>query len=219
WTPAALDQARGRARKHWKRRKAELMQTHRDAYDKLQNAEQISNFGSVVEDSKTMLDEAHVVHTTCVLHTVKHFVHLELRDGVAKLEHSREAGKLADVDPKTVRRWVKEFCKGDSFVVRNRQYNKREAHSYIDDEDIRQRLREYIDRRPYRRKKDEPRLRIADVQKWINEDLLKEELAGTRGISRRTVHKWMRTLGFRWSRHHKCVYVDGHNRPDVVANR
>ncbi|CAN0333675.1 unnamed protein product, partial [Ectocarpus sp. 4 AP-2014] len=48
---------------------------------------------------------------------------------------------------------------------------------------------------------------------------LKEELAGTRGISRRTVHKWMRTLGFRWSRHHKCVYVDGHNRPDVVANR
>lgn len=64
-----------------------------------------------------------------------------------------------------MRRWVKEFCKGDSFVVRNRQYNKREAHSYIDDEDIRQRLREYIDRRLYRRKKDEPRLRIADVQK------------------------------------------------------
>ncbi|CAN0491982.1 unnamed protein product [Ectocarpus sp. 12 AP-2014] len=195
------------------------MQTYRDAYDKLQKAERMNSFGSVVEDSKTMLDEAHVVHTTRVLCTVKHFVHLELQDRVAKMEHSREAGRLADVDPKTVRRWVKEFCKGDSFVVRNQQYNKREAHSYIDDEDIRQRLREYVDRRLYRRKKDEPRLRIADVQKWINEDLLKEELAGSRGVSRRTVHKWMWTLGFRWSRHHKCVYVDGHNRPDVVANR
>ncbi|CAN0452391.1 unnamed protein product [Pylaiella littoralis] len=135
------------------------------------------------------------------------------------MEHSREAGKVADVDSRTVRRWVKEFCKGGSFVVRKRQYNKREPHSYIDDEDIRGRLREYIDRRLYRRKKDEPRLRIADVQKWINEDLLKEELAGTRGISRRTVHKWMQKLGFRWSRHHKCVYVDGHNRPDVVTDR
>lgn len=81
------------------------------------------------------------------------------------MEHSREAGKVADVDSRTVRRWVKEFCKGGSFVVRKRQYNKREPHSYIDDEDIRGRLREYIDRRLYRRKKDEPRLRIADVQK------------------------------------------------------
>ena len=55
--------------------------------------------------------------------------------------------------------------------------------------------------------------------RWINEELLKEELTGTRGISRRTVHKWMQKLGFRWSRHHKCMYVDGRNRPDIVTNR
>ena len=55
--------------------------------------------------------------------------------------------------------------------------------------------------------------------RFINEDLLKEELAGTRGISRRTAHNWMQKLGFRWSRHHKCVYVDGHNRPDIVTDR
>ncbi|CAN0446523.1 unnamed protein product [Pylaiella littoralis] len=195
------------------------METYRNAYDVLQKAEETNNYGSVVEDSTTMLDEAHLVRTTRVIRTVKHFLFLEIQDGVAKMEHSREAGKVADVDSRTVRRWVKEFCKGGSFVVRKRQYNKREPHSYIDDEDIRGRLREYIDRRLYRRKKDEPRLRIADVQKWINEDLLKEELAGTRGISRRTVHKWMQKLGFRWSRHHKCVYVDGHNRPDVVTDR
>lgn len=81
------------------------------------------------------------------------------------MAHSREVGEVSEVDPTTVRRWVKEFCNGGSFVVRKRQYNKREAHSYIDDEDVRYRLREYIDRRLYRRKKDEPRLRIADVQK------------------------------------------------------
>lgn len=51
------------------------------------------------------------------------------------------------------------------FIVRKRQYDKRQLRSYIDDEDIRDRLREFIDRRLYRRKKDEPRLRVGDVQK------------------------------------------------------
>lgn len=49
--------------------------------------------------------------------------------------------------------------------------------------------------------------------------LLKEEFAGGRGISRSTAHDWIAKLGFRWSRHGKCVYVDGHNRPDVVEAR
>eukprot|EP00904_Undaria_pinnatifida_P004859 jgi/Undpi1/1502/HiC_scaffold_11.g04892.m1 len=219
WTPAALARARDRTRKHWSRREADLMETYRNAYDVLQKAEQTNNYRSVVENSTTMLDETQLVRTTRVIRTVKHFLLLEIRDGVAKIEHSREVGKVADINPTTVRRWVTEFCKGDSFVVRKRQHNKREAHSHIDDEDIRSRLREYIDRRLYRRKKDEPRLRIADVPRWINEDLLKEEIAGKRGISRRTVHKWMQKLGFRWSRHHKCVYVERHNRPDIVTSR
>ncbi|CAB1114169.1 unnamed protein product [Ectocarpus sp. CCAP 1310/34] len=181
WTKTQLDRARGRARKHWTRRKAELMQTYRDAYDKLQK--------------------------------------VRIQEGVAKMDHSRAAAEVAKVESKAVRRWVKEFCKGGAFVVPKRQYNKREPHSFIEDEDKRNHLRGYIDRKLYRRKKDEPRLRIADVQKWINEELLKDELAGTKGVSRRTVHKWMQKLGFRWSRHHKCVYVDGHNRPDIVNDR
>ena len=36
WTPAALAPARDRTRKHWSRRKAELMETYRNAYDVLQ---------------------------------------------------------------------------------------------------------------------------------------------------------------------------------------
>ncbi|CBJ32881.1 conserved unknown protein [Ectocarpus siliculosus] len=205
--------------KHWSRRKADLMETYRNALGTPQKVEEMNNNGSVVEDPKIMLDERHMVQTTRVVRAVKHFLQLEVQDGVAKMEHSREVAKVYEVDPSTVRRWVKKLCKGGSVVIRKRQYNKREAHPYIDDEDIRNGLREYIDRRLYRRKRDEPRLRIADVQKWINDDLLKEELAGTRGFSRRTVHKWMQKLDFRWSRHRKWVDVDGHNRPDVVTPR
>ncbi|CAM9931510.1 unnamed protein product, partial [Sphacelaria rigidula] len=50
----------------------------------------------------------------------------------------------------------------------------------------------------------------------VNTALLKIEVAGGRGISRSTEHSWVGVLGFRWSRHGKCVYVDGQNRPDVL---
>ncbi|CAB1101870.1 unnamed protein product [Ectocarpus sp. CCAP 1310/34] len=160
WTKTQLDRARGRARKHWTRRKAELMQTYRDAYDKLQKAEHSRSYDSVVADPKTMLDRSQLVHTTKVIHAVKHFVHLEIQEGVAKKDHSRAAVEVAKVQSKTVRRWVKEFREGGAFVVPKRQYNKREPHSFIEDEDKRNH-----------------------------------------------------------SRHHKSVYVDGHDRPDIVNDR
>ena len=37
----------------------------------------MNNFGLVVEDSNTMLDETHLVRTTRVIRAVKHFVQLE----------------------------------------------------------------------------------------------------------------------------------------------
>lgn len=57
------------------------------------------------------------------------------------------------------------------------------------------------------------------LNRWINEHLLKEQFGSSKGISRRTAHNWMQQLGFKWSRHQKCVYVDGHNRPDVLEAR
>lgn len=88
-----------------------------------------------------------------------------IRDGVYKLEHSRAAGEGAGVDAKTVRKWVTEFCKDGKFVVPDRAYVKRQPHSFIDDEDIADKCREYIDQRIYRRKKDDRRFRIADFQR------------------------------------------------------
>lgn len=57
------------------------------------------------------------------------------------------------------------------------------------------------------------------IDRWVNEKILKEELSGSKGISRRTAHNWMQELGFKRSRHQKCVYVDGHDRPDVLEAR
>ena len=87
-----------------------------------------------------------------------------IREGVQKVAHSHAVGEGAGVDAKTVRRWVTEFCKDGKFVVPDRTYVKRQAFSFIDDEDIRERCREYIDQRIYRQKKGERRFRVADFQ-------------------------------------------------------
>jgi hypothetical protein len=39
------------------------------------------------------------------------------------------------------------------------------------------------------------------------------------GIRARTARKWLRRLGFRWQEVRKGVFIDGHERPDVVEHR
>ena len=88
-----------------------------------------------------------------------------IKEGVKKMEHSRIVGEAVGVDAKTIRRWVTEFCKDGQFVVRERAYLKRQPFSLIDDEDIAEKCRAYIDRRLYHRKVGERRFRIADFRR------------------------------------------------------
>ncbi|CAN0415402.1 unnamed protein product [Pylaiella littoralis] len=130
------------------------------------------------------------------------------------------AALTANVSGRTLRSWVRHFLRGSRFKIKVREYSKRSLHSFIEDEDIRTMFREYLDERIYRRKKTNPQLRVQDVHRWINTVLLKDFVTeDSPGVSLRTTHAWMQAVGFRWRRHQKCVYVDGHNRPDVVEHR
>jgi hypothetical protein len=54
-------------------------------------------------------------------------------------------------------------------------------------------------------------------QRWINDVLLKDAIAaGAKPLSLRAAYDWLRKLGFSWLTVKKTVYVDGHERPDVV---
>ncbi len=53
--------------------------------------------------------------------------------------------------------------------------------------------------------------------RWINGVLLKDMIAaGAKPISLRTAYNWLHKLGFRWITKKKTVYIDGHERVDVV---
>jgi len=56
--------------------------------------------------------------------------------------------------------------------------------------------------------------------RWVNAVLLKQAFPdGNKRISLSTAKAWLQKLGFTWERKTKTVYIDGHERPDVVEAR
>ncbi|KAH8927610.1 hypothetical protein BT69DRAFT_1213772, partial [Atractiella rhizophila] len=55
------------------------------------------------------------------------------------------------------------------------------------------------------------------LRSYINLTLFPHiEWKPSKGISKRTVRRWLKKEGFKWTRHKKGLYYDGHERPDVV---
>jgi hypothetical protein len=61
-------------------------------------------------------------------------------------------------------------------------------------------------------------MRPAKMRRYVNEFLL-PKLKINATISESTAVRWLKRLGFRLARVQKGVYVDGHERPDVVESR
>ena len=59
---------------------------------------------------------------------------------------------------------------------------------------------------------------IDDFHRWINDTLLKESAPGMT-VSRSTAQRWLYKLGFQHKVAKKGVYIDGHDRPDVIDYR
>jgi hypothetical protein len=59
----------------------------------------------------------------------------------------------------------------------------------------------------------------ADLLAYINEAEMLERLERQRGFSLRTAQRWLKFLSFRWQAEQRGMYVDGHERADVVQYR
>jgi len=94
--------------------------------------------------------------------------------------------------------------------------------------------------------KGRPNMKASDFQKWVNTELIPNHMPELRGfrnrgsvevaaeetpkspwaipratwkISLRTAKRWLFELGFRKTKHRKTMYIDGHERADVVLDR
>ena len=115
---------------------------------------------------------------------------------------------------RTIRDWSDYYLKHSELpLLRQGKYQK--TKSLIDDEDVKSACLSFLRSLPA-----EQRTAVT-FERWIN-----SELKGQVGIeydlsvSKRTAHNWLVKLGFQYQEHRQgSAYVDGHERPDVVAHR
>lgn len=70
--------------------------------------------------------------------------------------------------------------------------------------------------------KGKPNLTAVSFCCWVNESLLPNSILDPgypRRVSVQTARKWLHELGFKVLDKNKGVYIDGHERPDVVQYR
>ena len=98
-------------------------------------------------------------------------------------------------------------------LLRQGKYQK--TKSLIDDEDVKSACLSFL-----RSTRAEQRTSAA-FERWINSELKKHvDIHYNLSVSRRTAQNWLVKLGFQYQEYRQgSAYVDGHERPDVVAHR
>jgi hypothetical protein len=127
-----------------------------------------------------------------------------------------EAGSVVGFNEKTVRRYRNDFFenKGE-FTIQ--QQGKYERHCVYHDEALNHKAAEWV--REHAFVKGEPNMTSQSFCDWVNKDLLPSSPHFPRSISLRTAVRWLHHLGFKPVSHKKGVYIDGHEREDVVRHR
>eukprot|EP01034_Spumella_vulgaris_P031683 gene31683-39135_t len=112
-----------------------------------------------------------------------------------------------------VRKWANHYL--EHHEVKAYQFSKLpRTKTIITDEQVQIRLREHV-------RNIFPKIRRTPAQFMIdlNTDILRTIPNAPVKVSIKTATRWMKVLGFYPKRHGKNYYVDGHERPDVVADR
>ena len=144
---------------------------------------------------------------------MEHFksrMHLNVKDAAT------EAGCIIG---KTVRRYRNEFFQNEGhFAIRLQ--GKYERHCVQHDEAFNHKAAEWV--REHAFVKGEPNMTAQSFCDWVNNTLLPSSHLQPnfpRCISLRTAVRWLHHLGFKPVSHKKGVYIDGHEREDVVSHR
>ena len=139
--------------------------------------------------------------------------------GLGKLEAAVKVSRIVHHHERSIRRWRDSFRQhGDIPSLKVGQY---ERQTLADDEEVRRKATARA--RKHSNVKGQPNMTIQDFCQYLNNDLL-PSLSFLRGlpnkVSLETARKFLHNLGFeRVDTGKKGVYIDGHERPDVVQER
>ena len=129
----------------------------------------------------------------------------------ASLLAARASGK-GDRQARTVRSWIHWFLASGELPVH--QYGQRTS-SVLEDEDVSQAIQLHMQSIA-----KEGYIRAQDVVDYVATPMMQQRLGGKKTeISVCTAQRWLRKLDWQFSRKRNGMYIDGHERDDVVAYR
>ena len=137
-----------------------------------------------------------------------------------KTDSAAAVGEILCKNECTIRRWVDDFVANGGEFSDTQQGHYRRSNSLMMNEDICERARVYV--RENSAPRGRPNLTASSFCQWVNNELLPNsviEPGYPRRVSVETARKWLHDLGFEILQRSKGVFIDGHERPDVVESR
>ena len=110
-----------------------------------------------------------------------------------------------------IRKWCQDFVMDHETLPRS-GHNSRTTSILLSDEDLKQEIIAHLQSLGKYFSSD-------DLADFLNSPVMLERLGRDKRISKETAQRWLKILGYRWKKDSKGMYLDGHERKDVVEYR
>ena len=140
--------------------------------------------------------------------------------GVKKTDAAESIGQLIGKNERTVREWRKTFCDNAGSFPDSEQGHYQRQGVLWQDEELCEAACDFVRKNAV--VKGKPNMTSISFCRWVNEQLLPSSILKPgipRHIGVETGRKWLHELGFEVLDKKKGVYIDGHEREDVVEHR
>ena len=142
-----------------------------------------------------------------------------IRQGMSVVNAAKESASFTGFNKATVRHNRKQFYDGKGKFAETKQGHYK-WKCLLNDEELR--LNAAMWAREHAYKKGAANMTAGMFCQWVNDELLPSHVLPSnlpRSISVQTTNRWLHHLGFTLHSHKKVLYVDGHERDDVVKSR
>ena len=182
---------------------------------------------SLDSDEKKALAQTYIEEWVCALSrddlmSLSITLHHALVDicGVKKTEAAEVIGHLINKSERTVREWKTTFYANDGSFPDSEQGCYQRTGVLWRDEELNEAARDYVHQNAV--VKGRPNMTSASFCRWVNDTLLPNSILEPgfpRHIGVDTARRWLHELGFEVLDKKKGVYIDGHERQDVIEHR
>lgn len=111
-----------------------------------------------------------------------------------------------------IRSWAKQYLTNGHLTISKRGRHQK-VQSLLDDEDVKLKVAHYLREKKFN-------LTVSQFVRFLeNEVLPSVGVEKKKTIAESTARNWLSRMGFEFKEHRKGVYIDGHERDDVVMYR